>query len=237
MSPLPHPPLPHHVTFAAPFQMQQSGVHFRNTFVGQCVGELHEAGPVVACHTDSARHGAAKAGLRRTTGMEPFYKQVDFWINVVVGVAGLVFSILAYAEAKQAKRAAVEAGRTVKLQTITIELTEISQKLDRILPEIRFSQARDLLAEISRRVRRAISPYANDDEFRETIVAVRDALIAAQDSLRSVRPTDPEKEDEAPNAVYYGVENELANVNNCIADLLGLFEMKSVGSGESNAEA
>src|SRR5258706_5078498 len=130
--------------------------------------------------------------------MHHFYELPDFWINGVIGRGGLLFAVLAYLEAKQAKSAALEAGRTVKLQTITIELTEISQKLDRISPEIRFSEARDLLAEMSRRVRRAISPYANESDFREAISAVREALTAAQESLKTVRPSDPATAEETP---------------------------------------
>ena len=90
---------------------------------------------------------------------------------------------------------------------------------------------------MSRRVRRAIFSYAVEDAFSSEITAVREALAAAQNSLKTVRPTDPAKKQETPNAVCFGVENELANINNPLADLLGLFEMKSVGAGETDAEA
>jgi len=138
----------------------------------------------------------------------PFWKDGSFWIFLVLGAAGLYFSIRAFVEARGAKRAATEAGRTVKLQTITIELTEIAQKLDRIQPEIPFNEARDLLSEISRRLRRAISPFAKEVELSEAIEAARQALQAAQKSLKAVRPADPTKEAEAPNAVYYAIEDD-----------------------------
>jgi hypothetical protein len=51
----------------------------------------------------------------------------------------IVCTWIALSEARQAKRAATAAGRTVKLQTIAIELTEIAQKIDRMAPDIRFS--------------------------------------------------------------------------------------------------
>jgi hypothetical protein len=177
--------------------------------------------------------------------MDPFYKHAEFWINFLVGVGGLVFSYLAFVEAKRAKRAAMEAGRTVKIQTITVELAEIAQKLDTIQPEIYFSEARDLLAEIARRLRRAISPFATDPAFQKAVEAARAALGAARESLKLVRPADPRKEDETPNAVYNGIEGEFAAISSCVADLIGLFEMrdlgpqrsKSVASGDSNAES
>lgn len=165
-----------------------------------------------------------------------FWTMPDFWINLAVGIGSIIFSILAFVEAKRAKRAAIEAGKAVKLQTVTIELTEIAQKLDRVEPGMLFSDARDLLAEISRRLRRATAPYATDPELINAITAVREALDAAQESLRSVRPSDPTKENETPDAVYYGMESELASVNNCVADLMGLFEMKSVAPADSQVQ-
>ncbi len=165
----------------------------------------------------------------------PFWRQFDFWIGITIGIGGLIFSILAFLEARKAKRAATEAGRTVKLQTVTIELTEVSQKLDRIQPEIHFNEARDLLAEISRRVRRAVSPFAHDSGLSDAITAVLAALATAQSSIRKVRPSDPTKEVEAPYTVYYGIEGDFAVINNCVADLIGLFEKKTLDFGDDDA--
>jgi hypothetical protein len=166
----------------------------------------------------------------------PFWKDGSFWIFLALGGAGLYFSIRAFVEARGAKQAATEAGRTVKLQTITIELTEIAQKLDRIQPDVPFNEARDLLSEISRRLRRAVSPFAKESELSAAIDAVLQSLQAAQKSLKSVRPTDPAKEAEAPRAVYYAIEDDFATINNCVADLLGLFEKQTFDFGDDDAE-
>ena len=167
----------------------------------------------------------------------PFWQHADFWIATAIGTAGLIFSILAFVEARRAKRAATAAGRTVKLQTVTIELTEIAQKLDKMQPEIRFNEARDLLAEVSRRLRRATSPFAKDSELSTAIAVTREALQAAQASLKAVRPTDPSKEVEAPRAVYYAIEDNFATINNSVADLLGLFEKETIDFGDDDAES
>src|SRR5438128_7313511 len=136
----------------------------------------------------------------------PFWKDFGFWASFSVGVAALVFSILAWREAKKAKKAATAAGRTVKLQTVTIELSEIGQKLDRVQPGIRFNEARDLIADTARRVHRATSPFSKEPKLSEAIGAAKQAVEAAQTSLKSVRPTEAGKEAEAPDAVYYGIE-------------------------------
>lgn len=140
----------------------------------------------------------------------------------------------AFREARSAKEAATAAGRTVKIQTVTIELTEIAQKLDRIQPELAFAEAGDLLREIQRRLRRLMAPFATDPELRDAIGAVLQALQAAQTSLKAVRPTDPAAE--APNSVYYGTQDAFDTISNCVADLLGLFEKQTLHFGENDAE-
>jgi hypothetical protein len=151
----------------------------------------------------------------------------DFWITNTLGVAAIGFSFAAFYQAKQARKAAIEAGITVKLQTITIDLTEIAQKLNKLEPNITFSNARDLLNEISYRLRRVMSPFANDLDLKITINSLRQALDTAKASLDAVRPADPAKELETPRAVYNAVQGELATINSFVADLAGLFESKT----------
>jgi len=167
----------------------------------------------------------------------PFYKDVGFWLSLAIGSFGLLFAILAWTEAKKAKTAATAAGRTVKLQTVTIELSEIGQKLDRVQPGIRFNEARDLLADTSRRVHRATSPFSKEPKLSEAIEAAKQAVQAAQNSLKSVRPTEPGKEAEAPDAVYYGIETDCSAISSCVADLIGLFEKQAFDFGDGNVKS
>jgi len=156
----------------------------------------------------------------------PIWHRIDFWI----GVAALFFSFLAFIEAKQAKRAAKAAGKIVKLQTVVSDLTEISTRLDRLDQDIEFTQARDLINEVSRKIRRLVSPFANDPDLITPITTLRESLIRAIDSLNNVveEPGVPL----APRATYYGVQSSLVNVNGLIADLLGLLESKSAHISE-----
>jgi|ERR1043166_200023 hypothetical protein len=166
---------------------------------------------------------------------EPFYSKFDFWISIAIGLGGVLFSVMAFMEARRAKHAATEAGKTVKIQTITIDLTEISQRLDRLKPDIRFSEARDLLAEITRRLRRVVSPFQKDPEVGEPIKVLLSVLTSTKTSLNAVRPADPSKESETPYAVYNAIEADFAAINNSVADLLGLFEKKTIDFGDENA--
>jgi hypothetical protein len=170
------------------------------------------------------------------TVAEPFWHRTDFWIGAVIGIAGLVFSVKAFLEARKAATAAREAGRTVKIQTTTVDLTEFAQRLGKIQPRIRFVDARDLLDEVNRRLRRAIAPFAGDPVLKNAIEVLKKALQAASEALAAVRPTDAAKESEAPDAVYNGVEGHFRAISDALADLVGLFEKKGFDFGEVDGQ-
>jgi len=175
---------------------------------------------------------------------EPFWRHWEFWIplaELMVGIGGLIYAILAFKEAGEAKdeaikakQAATAAGRTVKIQSVAIELTEIIQRLDSMDDEIKFTDARDLLTEVSRRLYRATAPFVEDKKLSDAVAATRGALETAHTSLTKVRPTDPTKELEAPYAVYYGIEDTFASVSKSVANLIGLFEGETFDLGDSN---
>jgi len=170
------------------------------------------------------------------TLLESAWKSWPYILSILISGGGLLFSFLAFKEAGKAKSAAKEAGQTVKIATITIELSEISQKLDKLLPKINFNEARDLLTEISRRLRRLVSPYADDEGLERNVQALLDSLSSARTSLNNVKPEGASIETDAPYAVYYAIQNEFSDINDCIADLLGLFEMKNLDNGGHNVK-
>jgi hypothetical protein len=165
--------------------------------------------------TEDALRQILRAGMP-----PPFYATWDFWIFVVLGIAGTLFSILAFKEAGRAKTAAAAAkeaagaaGRSVKIQTVTIELTEILQRLDKLDDEISFPGARDLPSEVSRRLRRLIGPFSASPEITAYYGQLKDALKQAKDALESVRPSIAEGPKEAANVVYYALQGHFATTN------------------------
>jgi hypothetical protein len=157
----------------------------------------------------------------------PFYQDWAFWIGTVIGVLGLVFSLLAFFEARAAKRAARDAGRIVKIQTITIELTEIAQRLDKLDFDLEFTAARDLLNEVNRRIRRLIAPFQRIDKYAAPCLSLKTALDVSKDALEGVRPSTSEG-DLAPNSVYYGMQGHFATISGLVAEILGLFEAETI---------
>lgn len=165
--------------------------------------------------------------------MEPFYKDLGFWISNIIGLAGLIFSIKAFKEAQKAKLAASEAGKTVKIQTITIELSEIAQRLDKLDFNLTFSEARDLLNEISRRLRRLIAPFQSSTDMTDACSNLKAALDNAKCALDEVRPQNESGVEAPANSVYFATQGHFSNINALVAEIMGLFEKRTIEVKES----
>lgn len=165
---------------------------------------------------------------------DPFYKNTSFWIGTALSLAGITFSVKAFQEARAAKHAASEAGKTVKIQTITIELSEIAQRLDKLDFKISFSEARDLINEISRRLRRLIAPFQSTPEMMEICDTLKLALDQAKIALEEIRPQTPETDvQELPtSSVYFATQGHLANISSLVAEIMGLFEKRTIEARE-----
>ncbi|MEJ8680040.1 hypothetical protein P0C22_15985 [Plesiomonas shigelloides] len=159
--------------------------------------------------------------------ISPFYLQPEFWISTTIGVASIYFSVKAFIEAREAKQAAFEAGKTVKIQTITIELTEIAQRLDKLDFELSFSEARDLLNEVSRRLRRLIAPFQDTNDLTTPCVNLKTALDDAKVALEEVRPMNSDDE-LPPNTIYFATQGHFSNISSLVAEIMGLFEKRTI---------
>lgn len=169
--------------------------------------------------------------VEMVSSSKPFYIQTEFWISTILSIAGVLFSIMAYREARAAKKAAFEAGKTVKIQTITIELTEIAQRLDKLDFELSFSESRDLLNEISRRLRRLIAPFQDNTDLANSCKNLKTALDDAKQALEEVRPQDAEDE-LPPNTIYFATQGHFSNISSLVAEIMGLFEKRTIEVNE-----
>lgn len=163
---------------------------------------------------------------------EPFYSDWGYWIAIIIGLASVWFSIKAFLEARKAKQAAAEAGRTVKIQTITIELTEIAQRLDKLDFELSFSEARDLLNEVGRRLRRLIAPFQSTKDMVEACDNLKAALDEAKDALEEVRPQTEDNTELPLNTVYFATQGHFSNISSLVAEIMGLFEKRTIEVNE-----
>lgn len=158
----------------------------------------------------------------------PFYSEPDFWINLLLGGAGVFFSVLAFIEARRAKIAAAAAGKTVKIQTITIELSEIAQRLDKLDSQLSFSEARDLLNEVSRRLRRLIAPFQALEDLKDPCNSLKASLDAAKVALEDLLPQEGGTDQLPPNSVYFATQGHFASISGQVAEIMGLFEKRTI---------
>jgi hypothetical protein len=158
----------------------------------------------------------------------PFYILPEFWIASCIGVISIFLSFMAFSEAREAKKAAYEAGKTIKIQTITIELTEIAQRLDKLDFELNFPEARDLLNEVSRRLRRLIAPFQDTKDLSEPCSNLKDALEQAKLALDEVRPQETDVDSLPSNTIYFATQSHFSNINSLVAEIMGLFEKRTI---------
>jgi hypothetical protein len=156
-----------------------------------------------------------------------FWRTGDFWIFLILSLLSLVASILAFLEARKAKVAAKAAGKTVKIQTYTIELNEIMLKLDSLTLDMKYQTARDLINETNRKVLRIMTPFNKDKDYQEIILSITNALKEAKLSLEQVKTLDNAKE-VVENAVYNAVEGIISLLTGHLAELMGKFEERTL---------
>ena len=158
----------------------------------------------------------------------PFYQDISFWISNIIGLIGVFFSIIAYLEAREAKKAAKAAGNFVKIQSITIDLTEIIQRLDIISTELNYSHARDFFNELNRRIRRIISILSTNEVYNSKTSEVLLTLNTIKANLDSVRQSKTTEQSLAGIDIYFAIESEFSSLSGQLADLSGLLEQKTL---------
>lgn len=161
----------------------------------------------------------------------PFYTSAEFWITNILGAVGVVFAILAYFEAGKAKTAALAAGRSVKLQTVVIELSEIVSRLESIDERLDFTYARELLSESSRRLRRQLAPIKTEEDVAPVIDEVFQLLDNATKALKEVRPTFGTLAASSPEqnqSVFFAIEGHFSALASKLAELTGLLEKRTI---------
>ncbi|MFN5217270.1 MAG: hypothetical protein ACK5CL_00750 [Sphingomonadales bacterium] len=160
---------------------------------------------------------------------QPFYSDTAFWISTVIGIIGVYLSFIAFKEAREAKQAAKAAGSVVRLQSITIDLTEIIQRLDKLSTELNYSETRDFFNELNRRVRRSISILTTDTIYSSKTSEILATLVNIKTNLDNVRQNGTADQTLlAGTNLYYAIEGEFSSLSGQLADLCGLLEQKTL---------
>lgn len=163
----------------------------------------------------------------------PFYRDWAFWIGNAIGLLGLLFSIGAYFEARQAKREAIKAGQVAKIETVKIELADIAQTLEKIPADLDFQAANILFNSVNRRLRRLIGHYRKDRRFSQACQVLKGSLDDARVKLDEVKPSGPDlaAASEIPSKlVYLVMVRPFGTISGHVSEMLGLFESATIES-------
>jgi hypothetical protein len=150
----------------------------------------------------------------------------EYWISVGIGSLGLILSGLSFLEAKKAKEAAILAGRTVKAQSITIELAEVSQRLASIQLNIDYSGARDALTDAEMKIHRHTASLQVDQDFKNSIDTLRTSLGLANTALEQVIPVPGAPN--IPGVVYNAISKHYASICGQLYGIIGLLEKRTI---------
>lgn len=162
---------------------------------------------------------------------KPFYYDFGFWIGLIIGLLGIFISWIAYKEAEKAKEAAFKAGNIVRLQSITIELTEIIQRLDKINTDLDYSTARDFFNELSRKIRRSISVISTSPEYSNKTNEIIAILNTIKNNLDDVRKNVMVDKSLLQGIdLYFTIEGDLSDLSGNLAELCGMLEQKAVSN-------
>ena len=157
----------------------------------------------------------------------PFYNNWEFWIFIVLGLLSIVISIITFREAKKAKEFAHEAGKIVKIHNITIELSEIINKLQNISSGISFSEARSLYNEVNIKIKRYTVSFKLESEYKTNIELINDLLKKISEILDEVKPNENQNENVVKDSIYNAIESHFSHLSGLLAELMGNFENKT----------
>ena len=165
----------------------------------------------------------------------PFWEHPNFWIEIVIALAGLLIGWLAYKEAHRAfveagkakdaataaKDAAIKAGKTVKKQSILLAISE-TIRLCQIRGNTNYEDSNTKLMEIVGKVRNIIGLYREDiGQSHQGILQQIETSASA--SLTEFNLLDPEVDSK-------GIYNKIRPI---IADLVGhLNELQGILENE-----
>jgi len=158
----------------------------------------------------------------------PFYQRLEFWIATSLAMIGILFSLLAFVEARRAKAAALAAAANVKIQTIVLDLSEIVYGLGKIEAEtLSYPTARDLIIHVTRKLNRFLGPYEKVPDFGKKIGEINKVLSDVKNQLEGLRP-NPGQPNPDGTSIYYAIEGALSQLSGLVSALMGQMEHYSM---------
>lgn len=162
-----------------------------------------------------------------------FWQNFEFWINFIIGLAGIWIGWLAYKEASKAfleaakakdaataaKDAAVRAGKTVKKQSIILAISE-TIRMCQIRGNTSYEDANSKVMEINGKVRNILGLYRDDlGQSNSSLVQLVEA--SSNDILTQFNLLDIEAESKI---IYNQIRPSILSLVGHLNELQGVLE-------------
>lgn len=158
-----------------------------------------------------------------------FINHIDFYISIIIGLAGIFFSIRSFIEAKRAKEAAARAAQSVKRQSMVIEVLEIS-RICILEQNMGYVEASNNFNQITSRIK-YISGFYKDDpsnDLKQVLSDIESGLDKIRATLNDSNPVLMPQQTNIPNQIYYSIEPLFSSVVGNLGILKGLLENKLI---------
>lgn len=168
--------------------------------------------------------------LQANPDVTPFWQTIDFWVFLILSFVGVALSGYGAHQANQAKieatKARIEAtnaGKVVRVQTVAVELLELSQLVEERLDKtIDFKRARDLFSLVNRKLQRHLAQIGPDSISAAKMESLNKDLENLKTALDSVRPSS--SSEEIPGTTYWSVEAHFLVILGTINSIIGELE-------------
>lgn len=161
----------------------------------------------------------------------PFYKLPEFYISNLLGILGIIFSVLSFKEARKAKEAAFKAAQSVKRQSMVIEVLEIS-KICVLEPNMSYVEASNNFNQVTSRIKYVSGFYQDDnsDDLKNILKDIESSLEKIRSTLNDSNPVLMPQQANIPNQIYYSIEPLFSTVVGNLGVLKGILEKKLISN-------
>jgi hypothetical protein len=161
------------------------------------------------------------------------WKSWQFWIGTGLGIASVIFSIMAFIEAKNAKKAAIKARISLSVRNIENELDIEINSLNSIRSDISYNEMRKICLDLTTRIVRIkeivdkLKLIDNDD-----IKKIDQVINNLNSELSRVRPDF--ENTETTHQIFNGMAIVIADTSQLLSSIVGKIQAKNLLEGSDD---
>lgn len=157
-----------------------------------------------------------------------FWKSTDFWIFVILAIIGFILTIITLFIAKGARKAAIDAKKSITTKNIELEMNDVQTTLKNIPRNINYTDAKQKIMSVNSTVNRILEllkvlKYIEKTDFEKLESSVK----ILNSSLLDVRP-DNENDITNPYIISDGLEPVINDFIIILSTIIGKIQAKEI---------